>query len=563
MTDGRYFDDDDNETVLIHAEDADIPCAQISKEDGLSGDVSSTGIKITSQHRRLPRRNSMNLCWHCLSFDCFKEEAMPYYGTGELCMNDQRHPLKILIVISLVLWSVLWQLPLEAQDQSETESIISVTTQDPFVPEDELELLLKPLTKEELEIEALAWLDLVKAKVRTISIAEIAVKQKNRELDVAEELSETLEKKADQIENAGRSSEAIQQKVEKQKEAKLDVLRDINELREQRTALIDRFNVVLDELQQKGGEIESYKLYIFAIRGITLDRTDAATFWSSILGWMFSEEGGLRLGKALLKFLLIVTIFWLIARVSGRILKRAVLSVFKDISSLLLDFLVRQMRYLVVAIGILVGLSALGISVAPLLAALGASSFVLAFALQETLNNFACGFMILLYRPFDVDHVIDVAGISGTVSSMSLVSTTIMTFDNKVMIVPNSSIWGSIITNSTASTQRRVDMVFGIAYTDDIAQAQKVLEHIVSEHSLTLDEPEPTIKLHELADSSVNFICRPWVETENYWTVYWDVTRMVKESFDEAGISIPFPQRDVHFYHENVQALPSHDTTSD
>ncbi len=476
-------------------------------------------------------------------------------------MMYQRVLAKICIAVSMVVWSVVWMTPLGAEEV-ETAAIASVTTQDPFVPEDELELLLKPLTKEELEVEALAWLDLVKAKVRAISLAEIAVKQKNRELEVAEELSDTLEEKAEEIKSAEQASEAIEQQVEEQKEVKLEVLGDINELREERTALIARFNIVLDELLEKGGEVDSYTLYILAVRSLTLDTTDAATYWSGILGWVSSPEGGLRLGNNLLKFLIVVVIFWLFSRVAGRLLRRAVLSVFSEISSLLLDFLVRQVRYLVVALGALFGLSALGISVAPLLAALGASSFVLAFALQETLNNFACGFMILLYRPFDVGHVVDVAGISGTVSSMSLVSTTIMTFDNKVMIVPNSAIWGSIITNSTASTQRRVDLVFGIAYTDDTLKVQDILEQIVQEHPLTLDDPEPTIRLHELADSSVNFICRPWVKTENYWAVYWDVTRAVKDWFDQEGISIPFPQRDIHLYHESAQAGPSHDMTS-
>lgn len=495
-------------------------------------------------------------------------------------MMDQRVFVKIGIVFSIMVWSVVWMTPLGAEDVATSASIVSVTTQDPLVPEDELALMLKPLTREELEVEASAWRDLVKAKVQEISQAEIAVKRKNREMETAEEVSGALEEAAKEaekeeqdrsgaaqetpVDDVGRleqASDAVQEEVEEQKEVKSDLLVDINELREQRTALILRLQIVLDEWLEKGGEIDSYTLYILAVRGITLDSTDAATLWASLLGWLTSPEGGLRWGRNILKFLIIVCIFWLFSRVVGRLLKRAVLSVFAEISSLLLDFLVRQVRYLVVAIGILVGLSALEVSIAPLLAALGASSFVLAFALQETLGNFACGFMILLYRPFDVGDIVDVAGISGTVSSMSLVSTTVMTFDNKVMIVPNSAIWGSIITNSTSSTQRRVDMVFGIAYTDDVIKAQQILEQIVREHPFVLDEPAPTIRLHELADSSVNFICRPWVKTENYWPVYWDVTRTVKEWFDREGISIPFPQQDVHLYHDIVQAIQSHDTT--
>jgi small conductance mechanosensitive channel len=131
---------------------------------------------------------------------------------------------------------------------------------------------------------------------------------------------------------------------------------------------------------------------------------------------------------------------------------------------------------------------------------------------------------------------------------MNLVSTTVTTPDNQIVVVPNGEIWGGVITNVTGSNTRRVDMIFGISYTDDIAKASGILEHIVSTHDLILKDPEPTVKVHELADSSVNFVCRPWVKTADYWTVYWDVTRTVKERFDAEGVSIPFPQRDVHLY---------------
>ena len=156
--------------------------------------------------------------------------------------------------------------------------------------------------------------------------------------------------------------------------------------------------------------------------------------------------------------------------------------------------------------------------------------------------------MILFYKPFDVDDWVDVSGVVGKVKSMTLVTTTIMTPDNKLMIVPNNSIWGNIITNVTGSSERRVDLEFGIGYEADIDKAQKVLNEIMAEHKLVLKDPEPAVHLHELADSSVNFICRPWVKTADYWTVFWDITREVKLRFDKEGISIPFPQWDVHLY---------------
>jgi small conductance mechanosensitive channel len=200
----------------------------------------------------------------------------------------------------------------------------------------------------------------------------------------------------------------------------------------------------------------------------------------------------------------------------------------------------------VLIIGLLIALSQVGINLAPLLAGMGLVGFIVGFALQDTLSNFAAGMLILIYRPFDVDDVIEAAGVSGKVSKMSLVNTTILTFDNQTIIVPNGKIWGDIIRNVTAQTMRRVDLVFGIGYGDDIEKTEKVLAEVVAAHPAVLDEPETLIKVHELGESSVNFIVRPWVHRDDYWDTYWDLTRAVKLRFDEEGISIPFPQRDVH-----------------
>jgi small conductance mechanosensitive channel len=137
-------------------------------------------------------------------------------------------------------------------------------------------------------------------------------------------------------------------------------------------------------------------------------------------------------------------------------------------------------------------------------------------------------------------------GVTGKVSHMSLVNTTFKTIDNQVLVVPNNLIWSGVVTNVTAQKLRRVDLVFGVAYSDDVEKVEKILADIVASHELVLDNPEPMIKLHELADSSVNFVVRPWVKTDDYWDVYWDLLRTVKIRFDAEGITIPFPQREVH-----------------
>jgi len=306
----------------------------------------------------------------------------------------------------------------------------------------------------------------------------------------------------------------------------------------------------MSALKDKGGEIEEYEKYVAVVSGLSVDLQaikDDGAFRIIIWGWLKSSEGGLRWLKNIVFFLLTLLAFYILACFLGRITLKTV-SASKRFSDLLKNFFVNAVRKTVMLIGVIVALSMLEISIAPFIAGLGVAGFVLGFALQGTLSNFASGLMILIYRPYDVGQIIDAAGVKGIVDSMNLVSTTIKTFDNQIVVVPNGEIWGGVITNVTGSDTRRVDMVFGISYTDDTSKAAKILEDIVSKHELVLDEPEPVIRLHELADSSVNFVCRPWVKTGDYWTVYWDVTRTVKERFDKEGVSIPFPQQDVHIY---------------
>ena len=240
-------------------------------------------------------------------------------------------------------------------------------------------------------------------------------------------------------------------------------------------------------------------------------------------------------------------VFWILAKMVERLVHKAMAGR-ETMSDLLRRFIDKIARRLVLLLGLLFALSTLGVNVGAIVALMGGGAFVLGFALQDTLGNFAAGLMLLFYRPFDVGDIVDVGGVSGKVDNVSLVSTTIRTFDNRVTLVPNKQVWGQVITNATATEERRVDMVFGIGYTDNIDQAMEILSRIVSEHELVLDEPESVIKLNELADSSVNFICRPWAKTADYWAVYWDVTKRVKEEFDVNGISIPFPQQDVHIH---------------
>lgn len=217
---------------------------------------------------------------------------------------------------------------------------------------------------------------------------------------------------------------------------------------------------------------------------------------------------------------------------------------------LLRDMAVSLSSRAVLILGILIGLSQLGIELGPLLAGLGIAGFIVGFALQDTLSNFVAGVMILVYQPFDVGHVIEAAGVSGKVAKMSLVTTTITTFDNQVLIVPNGKIWGGVIRNKSAEPTRRVDLVFRVGHSEDIARAERILWEVVESDERVLKEPATTIKVHELGEWSVDFIVRPWVRTEDYFPVYWDLTRAVKDRFDKEEIRFPVPQRDVHVHGE-------------
>jgi len=250
----------------------------------------------------------------------------------------------------------------------------------------------------------------------------------------------------------------------------------------------------------------------------------------------------------IVSFIVVLLVFKLIARIVSRFVNRLTIDATDQSSQLLNNFFRSIASKTVMLTGFAVALSQLGIEIGPILAGMGVMGFVIGFALQDTLSNFAAGMMLLIYRPYDVGDFLQVASISGEVKEMNLVSTTILTIDHQRMVIPNSKIWGDIITNVTAEQKRRVDMVFGIGYTDSIEKAEAVFKKMMDEHPLILDEPQPLIKVHTLGSSSVDFIVRPWVNTKDYWSVYWDITRQVKEEFDLAGISIPFPQQDVHLY---------------
>ncbi len=251
-------------------------------------------------------------------------------------------------------------------------------------------------------------------------------------------------------------------------------------------------------------------------------------------------------GLQVIGAIIILIVGRIVAAIACKLVRRAMGRARADAA--LIGFTCNLVRVAVMAFAVIAALAKFGVQTTSFVAVLGAAGLAVGLALQGSLANFAAGVLILLFRPFRIDDVIDVADTLGKVAEIGIFTTTINTPDNRKVIIPNAQVTGGTITNINAHDTRRVDLTAGIGYADDVGRAKEVLEGILAQHDKVLAEPESTVQVVELADSSVNFVVRPWVKTADYWDVYFDVTRSIKEEFDRQGISIPFPQQDVHMH---------------
>jgi small conductance mechanosensitive channel len=226
----------------------------------------------------------------------------------------------------------------------------------------------------------------------------------------------------------------------------------------------------------------------------------------------------------------------------GRLMKRS------KVDETLTKFVVSLTKIALMVFVVIAAISTLGVHTTSFVAVIGAAGLAIGFALQGSLSNFASGVMLIIFRPFKAGDFVEAGGSAGVIEAIHIFNTVIKTLDNKKVIIPNSKVTGDNIVNYSANDERRVDLVFGIGYDDDIRKAKQTLEQILADHERVLKDPVPTVAVSELADSSVNFVVRPWVKTEDYWSVYFDITEKVKLTFDEQGISIPYPQTDVHLH---------------
>ncbi|MDF7824257.1 mechanosensitive ion channel [Pontiellaceae bacterium B12227] len=249
--------------------------------------------------------------------------------------------------------------------------------------------------------------------------------------------------------------------------------------------------------------------------------------------------------KVLAALLVLIIGMWIAKMLTGAVSK---LMEKKGVDATLNKFCTSLVGFALKAFVFIAALEKLDVKTASFVAIIGAAGLAIGLALQGSLANFAAGVLMLIFKPFKVGDVIDAGGSVGSVLEIGIFTTIMKSPDNKKMIVPNSVVTGGTITNINTFGTRRVDLVAGIGYSDDIGKARDVLNGIIAADDRVLQDPAPTVAVVELADSSVNFVVRPWTKAEDYWGVYFDMTEAIKTRFDEEGISIPFPQRDVHIY---------------
>ena len=267
--------------------------------------------------------------------------------------------------------------------------------------------------------------------------------------------------------------------------------------------------------------------------------------------WYASIEMGAMLAlvwQVLGAILIFVIGRWIVKAIIG-LMGRAMKK--REFDELIVSFLTKILYVVLLLCVVLIAIDYLGIAVTPLIAVLGGAALAIGLALQSSLSNFASGLMLVGFRPFATGNFVEAGGVSGTVQSVGIFQTKLTTPDNRHVIVPNSEITSQPITNYSAFDTRRIDLVIGVSYDDDLKKAREVIGRVIEAHDKVLDDPEPTIMVLDLADSSVNFAVRPWVNTSDYWPTRGELLEQLKVELEAAGCSIPYPQRDVHLFKES------------
>lgn len=253
---------------------------------------------------------------------------------------------------------------------------------------------------------------------------------------------------------------------------------------------------------------------------------------------------GVDFGISLVTAIIIFFVGRFVARTISRGLRKLMQA--QNVDKILETFVSNLVYWALMAFVIIAAITEVGVETTSFIAMLGAAGLAIGLAMQGSLSNFAAGVLIVLFRQYKVGDWIEAGGVAGSVEHVQIMTTTLKTGDNKSIIIPNSHIMSNIITNYSANETRRIDMVFGVGYGDDLDKVRAAIKDVISKDERILSEPACLIAVAELADSSVNFNVRPWVKTADYWATKWDITEAIKKRFDKEDISIPFPQRDLH-----------------
>ncbi|MBC6418242.1 MAG: mechanosensitive ion channel [Prochloron sp. SP5CPC1] len=394
---------------------------------------------------------------------------------------------------------------------------------------------------------------------KKVEQARIAIKQATEAIqgkateDKSSSSGENLEEAASaledtQLQETERKLQRITQQLKKNAEAeselKAQLLMSVTNLQSERIEIVDRFKVVLNELENKGGDGASYRKYIQAISTVELDLKDTEGLGVRLGSWLLSEEGGRRWVINVGKFVAILVITSILVQFLASFLNKF-LSSYKNVSALLRQFVIIFVKRGGMVLGFVIALTALEISIGPVVALLGGASFVAAFALQSNLGNFASGLMLMLNKPFDVGDEVKIAGVWGWVDSISLANTKIKGWDKEIISIPNNTVWGGKIENLTTSDTRRGGFTVRLKHGADIRKVKKILIDLAKSHPKVIENPPPGTFAWGYSDYCVPLGLKFSTKTEDFWSAFEDLTVMVQEKIERGELEYALPQQDL------------------
>ncbi|MDJ1177975.1 mechanosensitive ion channel [Roseofilum sp. BLCC_M91] len=368
-----------------------------------------------------------------------------------------------------------------------------------------------------------------------------------------------IAEKDEKIGNLEQVEARLEESAEAETDVKQELLITVTELQTEQTALAERFKVILDAIDLRGGDTESYRQYITAVSSIEVDVTDTQGLMVRLLAWARSEEGGLRWAINMGIFVGIVSASAIVSWFGGNALDSLFLKT-SFASELMEGFLVKTFRRGTIVMGVLLGLTALGVSLGPLLALIGGASFVLAFALQSNLGNLASGLMLMFYKPFDVGDEVKVAGMWVSVDSISLANTTFKSFNGELVSVPNNTVWNSEIHNLTHDTYRKIKHTIRLNVNEDLRRVKELLTEVMKSHPKVVQDKYIGTYIYWYQEDHIPIGAVCWVTKEDYWTVWEETLIMIQERLKQEGISVAIPtavEIDYEFYQNGESKMPS------